>query len=504
MDKSPEAFRTISEVAEALATPAHVLRFWETRFPQIRPVKRAGGRRYYRPSDVALLAGIKRLLHDDGMTIRGVQKVLREQGVRHVAGLAEGFGAEDEALEATIHALVGDAGADGAADAADATAAALEAALEPEPATAEIVPLRLETRIDQPAEPAQASFAGLFADEPGPDEAGTEVAEAGDVDESLPAEAAPDETFAQPAAAFDADLPEPAADAAPWQPPVEALPEAGEAVAEAADAAEGWVETPAAPESDAAEETLVAAEFAAEPAAEDDIAPWDAVADAAEPDGAAPEPEAAFVRDEQWLAAEVVEAPAGAVLAHDDADAASEGEPPDAVEAAPEPEPFETVDGPEAGAEPAAEAVAETWDAADLAPADAAEDAAIAAEAALVAEGAAAGEAAVAEDAAAVADAEDTGIVETALAPDLPEDAGTGETGQDAADDAIAPEPAEAAPEPEPEAEPEVEAVPEATLAARLRALPHGRLSGREAGLQALAARVAHLRDRLAAPPGPG
>jgi DNA-binding transcriptional MerR regulator len=88
-DKSPDAFRTISEVATHLDTPAHVLRFWESRFPQIRPVKRAGGRRYYRPSDVALLEGIKRLLHDDGMTIRGVQKVLREQGIRHVAGLAE-------------------------------------------------------------------------------------------------------------------------------------------------------------------------------------------------------------------------------------------------------------------------------------------------------------------------------------------------------------------------------------------------------------------------------
>lgn len=88
MDKSADAFRTISEVAEHLETPAHVLRFWESRFPQIRPVKRAGGRRYYRPSDVALLTGIKRLLHDEGMTIRGVQKILREQGVRHVSGVA--------------------------------------------------------------------------------------------------------------------------------------------------------------------------------------------------------------------------------------------------------------------------------------------------------------------------------------------------------------------------------------------------------------------------------
>ncbi|MDP2083787.1 MAG: MerR family transcriptional regulator [Gemmobacter sp.] len=89
MDKSPDAFRTISEVADLLETPAHVLRFWESRFTQVRPVKRAGGRRYYRPTDVALLAGIRLLLHDQGMTIRGVQKILREQGVRHVCSLAQ-------------------------------------------------------------------------------------------------------------------------------------------------------------------------------------------------------------------------------------------------------------------------------------------------------------------------------------------------------------------------------------------------------------------------------
>jgi DNA-binding transcriptional MerR regulator len=89
MSKSAEAFRTISEVAEILDTPAHVLRFWESRFAQVKPVKRAGGRRYYRPSDVTLLSGIKHLLHDEGLTIRGVQKMLREQGVRHVAALAD-------------------------------------------------------------------------------------------------------------------------------------------------------------------------------------------------------------------------------------------------------------------------------------------------------------------------------------------------------------------------------------------------------------------------------
>lgn len=108
MDKAPDAFRTISEVADVLDTPAHVLRFWESRFPQIKPVKRAGGRRYYRPADVALLSGIRQLLHGEGMTIRGVQKVLREQGVRHVAALGGDFavGAEPEATAPEILAEV--------------------------------------------------------------------------------------------------------------------------------------------------------------------------------------------------------------------------------------------------------------------------------------------------------------------------------------------------------------------------------------------------------------
>lgn len=89
MSKSADAFRTITEVAELLDTPAHVIRFWETRFPQIRPVKRAGGRRYFRPADVALIGGIKVLLHGEGMSIRDVQKLLKEQGVSHVMSLAD-------------------------------------------------------------------------------------------------------------------------------------------------------------------------------------------------------------------------------------------------------------------------------------------------------------------------------------------------------------------------------------------------------------------------------
>lgn len=88
MSKSPDAFRTISEVADWLDTPAHVLRFWESKFSHVKPVKRAGGRRYYRPNDMKLLGGIKRLLHQDGLTIKEVQLLLREKGAKHVSGLS--------------------------------------------------------------------------------------------------------------------------------------------------------------------------------------------------------------------------------------------------------------------------------------------------------------------------------------------------------------------------------------------------------------------------------
>ncbi|OYY24154.1 MAG: hypothetical protein B7Y65_03275, partial [Azorhizobium sp. 35-67-15] len=87
-DKSPDAFRTISEVAEDLALPQHVLRFWETRFTQIRPIKRAGGRRFYRPEDVDLLRGVRHLLYGEGYTIKGVQRILKEQGIHYVQDLA--------------------------------------------------------------------------------------------------------------------------------------------------------------------------------------------------------------------------------------------------------------------------------------------------------------------------------------------------------------------------------------------------------------------------------
>ncbi len=89
MDKAPDAFRTISEVADDLDIPQHVLRFWETRFTQIKPMKRSGGRRYYRPDDVDLLRGIRRLLYGEGYTIRGVQRILKEQGIKAVQGFSD-------------------------------------------------------------------------------------------------------------------------------------------------------------------------------------------------------------------------------------------------------------------------------------------------------------------------------------------------------------------------------------------------------------------------------
>jgi DNA-binding transcriptional MerR regulator len=90
LNKAPDAFRTISEVADELDLPQHVLRFWESRFPHIRPMKRGGGRRYYRPEDIDLLRGIRHLLYGDGYTIRGVQRILREQGVRTVQSVGQG------------------------------------------------------------------------------------------------------------------------------------------------------------------------------------------------------------------------------------------------------------------------------------------------------------------------------------------------------------------------------------------------------------------------------
>ena len=176
MEKSPEAFRTISEVADWLGVPTHVLRFWESRFSQVKPVKRAGGRRYYRPSDMALIGGIKRLLHDDGMTIRGVQKLLREQGVRHVAGLSPPLFEEEE--------------------------------------TGEVIDM-------PPLRPEEAPVTEEAAPEPVPE---PEMAEAGDPPpaEALPVEAVPTEAEMAEVEAAEPDAPDPIA-----EPPAEPVEEPG-------------------------------------------------------------------------------------------------------------------------------------------------------------------------------------------------------------------------------------------------------------------------------------
>ena len=111
IEKSPSAFRTISEVAEELEVPQHVLRFWETKFPQVRPLKRGGGRRYYRPEDVDTLRRIRSLLYDQGYTIKGVQRLLREGGLKHEpsgSAFEEPAVVEADALRSTLKSLLND------------------------------------------------------------------------------------------------------------------------------------------------------------------------------------------------------------------------------------------------------------------------------------------------------------------------------------------------------------------------------------------------------------
>ena len=133
IEKSPEAYRTIREVADSMDLPQHVLRFWETRFPQIRPLKRAGGRRYYRPDDIDRLRLIRRLLYDEGYTIKGVQKLFKEQGVQALSGAAaprNGPSAEREGARAPLEGSAQGAGVIGSGSRlADDDLAALREAL---------------------------------------------------------------------------------------------------------------------------------------------------------------------------------------------------------------------------------------------------------------------------------------------------------------------------------------------------------------------------------------
>ena len=91
IEKSPQAFRTISEASEILSLPSHVLRFWESKFKQIKPLKRAGGRRFYRPNDILFILGIKKLLHIDGLTISGVKRLIKENGTNHIIKIGKGI-----------------------------------------------------------------------------------------------------------------------------------------------------------------------------------------------------------------------------------------------------------------------------------------------------------------------------------------------------------------------------------------------------------------------------
>jgi DNA-binding transcriptional MerR regulator len=90
ISKTPDAFRTISEAADEIGVPQHVLRFWETKFSFVRPMKRAGGRRFYRPQDISVLRGVRVLLHDEGYTIKGVQRLHKEQGLRRLVAASQG------------------------------------------------------------------------------------------------------------------------------------------------------------------------------------------------------------------------------------------------------------------------------------------------------------------------------------------------------------------------------------------------------------------------------
>lgn len=217
MEKSKDAFRTISEVAAWLDVPTHVLRFWESRFTQVKPVKRAGGRRYYRPADMELLGGIKTLLHDDGLTIRGVQKLLREQGVRHVAAKSPPL---DSAQGEDMRTVA-------AAEPADTIEVAPERPLppaEPPAAAQEPVPETAPETVSEVAPDTAPPAPPETHEERGP--GGTRAEAAPDAGPAEDAEIAPPAPADRPAAApLGAHLPPDPADDARLRPdlPVPAL-----------------------------------------------------------------------------------------------------------------------------------------------------------------------------------------------------------------------------------------------------------------------------------------
>ncbi|WP_298969776.1 MerR family transcriptional regulator [uncultured Roseobacter sp.] len=284
MAKSPDAFRTISEVADWLGVQAHVLRFWESKFTQVKPIKRAGGRRYYRPADMLLLGGIKKLLHDDGLTIKGVQKILREQGMSHVAD-------QSQALDDLTMAVIEGSTA----------SEAPKAAAEPEPETvavddtpedtgemlqAEASSVEAEEDVDDASAPAP-EIEALLSDDAEADEA--EVApeaEPAPVSEPDPAPEArpePDGTPepAPPAAAETPPEPDPLPEEARETPE----PETEEETAPIAPVPEP--ESISDPEPEPVEASPEAAEVVEPEPAPEDPAPEEETGDAEEVDAAA-------------------------------------------------------------------------------------------------------------------------------------------------------------------------------------------------------------------------
>ncbi|MCC1481514.1 MerR family transcriptional regulator [Roseibaca sp. Y0-43] len=208
MRKAPEAFRTISEAADALETPAHVLRFWESKFTQVKPVKRAGGRRYYRPADIDLLSGIKMLLHEQGMTIRGVQKLLQEKGARHVAAMAPLSGEVVEDSAAPVLTLVPKTPAPKAEDVSEIELPAADVApAAPQPAD------KVESAGEATPEP-EADIAGEDATPVAAEDGAQSTAQDLPPAASVP-ESEPDDTRPAPALAALLDA---AAEGAPAQP----------------------------------------------------------------------------------------------------------------------------------------------------------------------------------------------------------------------------------------------------------------------------------------------
>ncbi|WP_259937946.1 MerR family transcriptional regulator [Leisingera aquaemixtae] len=319
MSKSPDAFRTISEVADWLGVQAHVLRFWESKFTQVKPVKRAGGRRYYRPADMRLLGGIKKLLHDDGMSIKDVQVLLREHGPAHVAEFShpvDGAAAErsapvppadrlgddwqsslelsheqaaEEDTGSEASNVVGFPQQDAAAD--DILQDPADAPAAVSPAAPADVPETEETAADT-ADPAAAPEPQMRMDLAAPAAETGAVDETGAAAESEPGPSAPSPLEAQDPAA-DGTAPPPAeATETPHAPAVESDTASPWSEAAAEDSAEETTATAAAPADSAPLDP--APEEMQDPQDGDDSAGWEAGTEpaAAPPAAAEAQPDA--------------------------------------------------------------------------------------------------------------------------------------------------------------------------------------------------------------------